>query len=305
MMKICLTGGAGFIGSWVAQAYLDAGHDVIIIDDLSTGKASNIPEKATFLHGDITTMNLEWLFEQEQFDVLNHHAANMELRKSVEDPLHDAKINIFGTLRLLEAAAKAKVGHVILASSGGAIYGEQQYYPADELHPTRPISPYGIAKRTGEMYLDYYHDVHGMKTTALRYSNVYGPRQNPFGEAGVIAIFIEKMLHNREYVINGDGSHTRDYVHVSDVAQANLLVTESGIEGVYNVSTGLETSVNDIVSLLGASIESHSIRINGPEKPGDLKRNVCSPEALRKHGWDWSIDLQHGIKETVDWFKFR
>lgn len=305
-MKICVTGGAGFIGSHVAEAYINAGHDVVILDDLSTGKEENIPQGATFIKCDITTDDLRSIFERERFDVLNHHAANMELRVSVEDPAHDARINILGTVRLLDAAHRTGVGHIVFASTGGGIYGVQHYYPADEQHPIRPLSPYGVAKRSVELYLDYYRAVYGLTSTALRYTNVYGPRQNPFGEAGVIAIFLERMLSGRASIINGDGEQRRDYVHVRDVARANVLVTERRLDGVYNVSTGIETSVNRIVALLQASIASTAPIEHGPAKTGDLARNVCTAAALEAAtGWRPTVDVENGIAETASWFRVR
>lgn len=305
-MKICVTGGAGFIGSHVAEAYINAGHDVVILDDLSTGKEENIPQGATFIKCDITTDDLRSIFERERFDVLNHHAANMELRVSVEDPAHDARINILGTVRLLDAAHRTGVGHIVFASTGGGIYGVQHYYPADEQHPIRPLSPYGVAKRSVELYLDYYRAVYGLTSTALRYTNVYGPRQNPFGEAGVIAIFLERMLSGRASIINGDGEQRRDYVHVRDVARANVLVTEHRLDGVYNVSTGTETSVNRIVALLQASIASTAPIEHGPAKTGDLARNVCTAAALEAAtGWRPTVDVENGIAETASWFRVR
>jgi UDP-glucose 4-epimerase len=305
-MKICVTGGAGFIGSHVAEAYLSAGHQVIILDDLSTGKEENIPSGATFIKCDITTDDLRSIFERERFDVVNHHAANMELRVSVEDPAHDARINILGTVRLLDAAHRTGVGHVVFASTGGGIYGVQHYYPADEQHPIRPLSPYGVAKRSVELYLDYYRAVYGLTSTALRYTNVYGPRQNPFGEAGVIAIFLERMLSGRKSIINGDGEQRRDYVHVRDVARSNVLATEQRLDGVYNVSTGIETSVNRIVELLQACIGSAAHVEHGPPKTGDLDRNVCSAAALEaRTGWRPTVDVENGIAETATWFRVR
>jgi UDP-glucose 4-epimerase len=305
-MKICVTGGAGFIGSHVAEAYINAGHNVVILDDLSTGKEENIPQGATFIRCDITTDDLRSIFERERFDVLNHHAANMELRVSVEDPAHDARINILGTVRLLDAAHRTGVEHIVFASTGGGIYGVQQYYPADEHHPVRPLSPYGVAKRSVELYLDYYRAVYRLTSTALRYTNVYGPRQNPFGEAGVIAIFLERMLTGRASIINGDGEQRRDYVHVRDVARANVLATERRLDGVFNVSTGIETSVNRIVELLQTSLGSTGTVEHGPPKTGDLDRNVCSAAALEAEtGWRPTVDVENGIAETASWFRVR
>lgn len=305
-MKVCVTGGAGFIGSHVAQAYLDAGHDVVILDDLSTGKRSNVPERARLIELNITDPAVADVFAQERFEVLNHHAAHMELRVSVEDPVKDATTNIIGSLRLLEAAHRSGVQHVVFASSGGAVYGDQLVFPADETHSTRPISPYGVSKRSVELYLDYYQTVHGMTSTILRYTNVYGPRQNPFGEAGVIAIFLQKWIDGETAVINGDGEQTRDYIYVGDVAKANLLVTEQRLRGAYNCCTGIETTLNELVDHLRQSYGSTAPTRHGEGKPGDLRRNVCSFDKLRTtSGWTPSMGLKEGVHLTADWFLHR
>jgi UDP-glucose 4-epimerase len=221
-VKILVTGGAGFIGSHIADAYVQQGHDVVILDDLSSGSKGNINPGATFVHLDIRDKGVADLFRSEQFDVVNHHAAQMDVRRSVSDPQYDASINVLGGLNILENASRHKVKKVIFSSTGGAIYGEQDYFPADELHPLRPLSPYGITKLCTEKYLFYYKEVHGMDHVVLRYANVYGPRQNPHGEAGVVAIFASKLLRGEQPVINGDGKQTRDYTFVGDVVKANL-----------------------------------------------------------------------------------
>jgi len=305
-MKVCVTGGAGFIGSHVAQGYLDAGHDVVILDNLSTGKRANVPERARLIEVDITDPSLSAIFGQERFDVVNHHAAHMELRVSVEDPVMDATTNIIGSLRLLEAAHRNGVGHVVFASSGGAVYGEQLTFPADETHSTKPISPYGVSKRSVELYLDYYQSVHGMSSTILRYTNVYGPRQNPFGEAGVIAIFLQKWIDGEEAVINGDGEQTRDYIYVGDVARANLIAVEKRLAGAFNCCTGIETPLNTLVSHLRHSYGTTSPIRHGDGKPGDLRRNVCSFQKLREaSGWTPLTGLKEGVQLTSDWFLHR
>ncbi|CAN5508555.1 SDR family oxidoreductase [soil metagenome] len=302
-MKVCVTGGAGFIGSHVAQAHLDAGYEVVIIDNLSTGKHDNVPQGARLIELDITDPAIARVFADERFDVLNHHAAHMELRVSVEDPVMDATTNVLGSLRLLEAAHRSGVQHVVFASSGGAVYGDQLVFPADETHPTRPISPYGVSKRSVELYLDYYESVHGMTSTILRYTNVYGPRQNPFGEAGVIAIFLQKWIDGQTAVINGDGEQTRDYVYVGDVARANLFATQQRMRGAYNCCTGIETSLNDLVDNLRQSYGGEAEIRHGDGKPGDLRRNVCSFEKLQNaSGWNPAMSLKEGVQHTADWF---
>lgn len=305
-MKICVTGGAGFIGSHVAEAYLAAGHDVVVLDNLVTGKLANIPTGARFIEMDITDPRVDEVFNQERFDVLNHHAAHMELRVSVEDPLKDATTNIIGSVRLLEAAHRTNVGHVVFASSGGAVYGEQQAYPADETHPTRPISPYGVAKRSVELYIDYYRVVHGMSATVLRYTNVYGPRQNPFGEAGVIAIFLQKWIDGQGATIYGDGEQTRDYIYVGDVARASIMCTDARLNGEFNCSTNIETSLNHLVGLMAGSYGGTAPVQHANAKAGDLRRNRCAYTKLHEAcGWEPLVGLAEGIHRTTDWFVHR
>ena len=240
-MKVLVTGGAGFIGSHIVDAYIAAGHHVEIIDNLVTGREQNINPRAVFHRADIRDAEaVARVFGATRFDVVNHHAAQMDVRRSVADPVYDASVNVLGVLTLLEAAMKTGVRRFVFASSGGAIYGEQDVFPADEKHATRPISPYGVAKLTTEQYLFYYEAVYGIESVCLRYANVYGPRQNPEGEAGVVAIFTTKMLKGEQPVVNGDGKQTRDYVFVGDVVRANVLAL--GLNGfrILNVGTGVE-----------------------------------------------------------------
>jgi len=234
-MKILVTGGAGFIGSHVVDAYLELGHEVVVVDNLSSGSIENLNPKAKFYEMDIRDSDIEDLFKNEKPDVVNHHAAQMDVRKSVEDPIYDADVNIIGSLNLLQNCIKYGVKKFIFASTGGAIYGEQDYFPADEEHPTRPLSPYGVAKLTVEKYLYFYKEVHGLNYVVLRYANIYGPRQNPHGEAGVVAIFTSKMLKGEQPVINGDGFQTRDYTFVGDVVRANVLALSYEKSDVFNI----------------------------------------------------------------------
>ena len=222
-MKILVTGGAGFIASQIADAFINEGHQVVILDDLSTGFKKNINPKAKFINSNICDKNLDRLFETEKFDVVNHHAAQMDVRRSVKDPEFDATTNILGTINLLQNCVKYSVKKFMFASTGGAVYGEQDYFPADEKHAQQPKSPYGISKLAVEKYLYFYNSEHKLNYTILRYANIYGPRQNPFGEAGVVAIFSTKLLNGEQPVINGHGKQTRDYVFVGDVVKANLL----------------------------------------------------------------------------------
>ena len=242
-MKIAVTGGAGFIASHIVDAYIDQGHEVHVIDDFSTGRKENVNPKAIVYNLDIADRDAAALIGEIKPDALNHHAAQMDLRRSVEDPLLDARINIMGFVNLLEACKDAGVKKVIFASSGGAVYGDKEPIPADEEHLTEPMSPYGVSKKTGELYLAYYHAAFGMPYVALRYSNVYGPRQSSKGEAGVVAIFISQLLSGKSPLINGDGKQTRDYVFVGDVVKANVAALESEYTGPLNIGTGKDSSL--------------------------------------------------------------
>src|SRR3989442_1179690 len=255
-MKILVTGGAGFIGSHVVDTYVAAGHEVIVVDDLSTGRRENLNPKARFHRLDITDPAVVELIRDARPAVLNLHAAQMDVRRSVADPLFDARVNILGTINLLEAARKANVRRVLFVSSGGAVYGGQEASPAPEAHPTNPVSPYGVSKRAGELYAFFYQAEYQLPFVALRYANVYGPRQDPHGEAGVVAIFTGRMLRDEPVVVNGDSRQTRDYVNVGDVARANLLALETHATGPFNIGTGVETDVNTLASLLLAAAGS-------------------------------------------------
>lgn len=305
-MKILITGGAGFIGSNIADRFLELGHDVVIVDNLVTGRRENIPARATFYEMDIGDEKLEEVFEKEKPDIVDHHAAQMDVRKSVADPIYDATVNVLGSLNILQNCIKYKVRKFIFASTGGAIYGEQDYFPADEAHPLRPLSPYGITKLALEKYLYFYHQTYGFTYTVLRYANVYGPRQNPHGEAGVVAIFAERILRGEQPVINGDGTQTRDYVFVGDVVKANELVLTRGDNRIYNIGTGVETDVNElfrkIVKYTGKSVPER----HGPAKPGEQKRSVLSSALIEKElGWKPTMPLDEGIRKTVAYFKSR
>ena len=249
-LKILVTGGAGFIGSHVVDALLEAGHEVVIVDDLSTGRASNINPRARFYRMDIRDPHLSEVFEQERFDIVNHHAAQMDVRKSVADPLFDADVNIRGSLNLLECARKSGVRKIVYISTGGAVYGEPEYLPCDEAHPVNPICPYGASKHTVEHYLYMYRVLYGLAYAVLRYPNVYGPRQDPNGEAGVVAIFIGQMLAGKQPTIFGSGEQERDFVYVGDCARANLLAMEDHVQGIFNIGSGRGTTINQIYALL-------------------------------------------------------
>jgi UDP-glucose 4-epimerase len=303
-MKILVTGGAGFIASQIADAFINEGHEVHILDNLSTGFEKNINKKAHFIKSDISSPSILEIFTKEKFDVVNHHAAQIDVRKSVNDPIFDANTNILGTINLLQACIKTGVKKFMFASTGGAVYGEQEYFPADEKHPTNPVSPYGITKLSIEKYLFFYKHEYGLNHIILRYANVFGPRQNPFGEAGVVAIFTNKLLRNENPIINGEGNQTRDYVFVEDVIRANVLTLNSGSSGIYNVGTGIETSVNELFKKLNKIAGSIAIEKHGPAPKGEQLRSVItSEELLREFNWKPSVIIDEGLKKTFDSFK--
>lgn len=305
-MKVLVTGGAGFIGSHLVDRLLQEGHEVVIVDNLSTGKRRNINRAARFYKLDIQSWRLERVFRNERPSVVMHLAAQMDVRKSVEDPMFDAQVNILGTLNVLQQAVKHGTRKVVFSSSGGAIYGEQDVFPALETHPTRPLSPYGLSKLCGEQYLSYFQRVGGLQVVSLRYANVYGPRQDPEGEAGVVAIFIQKLLNNEQAVINGNGRQTRDFVFVDDVVEANLAMMGQESSGAYNVGTGVETSINDLFRILAQHTGSTCKEVHGPAKKGEQARSVIDSGKLRHEmSWEPKTGLSEGLKRTVEYFKER
>jgi UDP-glucose 4-epimerase len=305
-MKILVTGGAGFIASHVADGFVAAGHDVIILDNLSSGVKANINPKAKFVQADVRDAELGKLFADERPEVLCHHAAQMSVRDSVADPVFDAGVNVVGFLNLLEHGRRNGLRKVLFASTGGALYGEQQTFPAAESHPTAPLSPYGIAKLASEHYLFFYNQTYGIDYVALRYANVYGPRQNPHGEAGVVAIFIERLLRGQQPVINGNGTQTRDYVFVRDVVAANLAALTAAYTGSINFGTGIETDVNQIFRTILRVGGFSAPEQHGPEKPGEQRRSVIDNGlAARTLGWRPSVTLEDGLRETVEFFRAR
>ncbi len=303
-MNIAVTGGAGFIGSHIVDHYIAEGHNVIVIDDMSSGVKANINPKAKLHKMGIGDKKVAQLLKDEKIEILNHHAAQISVRVSVDDPKLDAQTNIVDTLNLYEAARAAAVRRIIFASSGGAIYGEQDYFPADEKHSKRPLSPYGVSKLANEKYLGYYKSVHGIENVIFRYTNVYGPRQNPHGEAGVVAIFALKMLKGETPVINGDGTQTRDYLFVNDLARANVLALGSTARGIYNVATGMEYSVNTMFQLLQMKIGKPFKAQYAPAKAGEQKRSVCTASKMKNLlQWQPEVTFEEGLSRTVDWFK--
>lgn len=303
-MKILVTGGAGFIGSNLASALVEADHSIVIIDDLSTGMRENIPPETRFHEMDISSPVVDKIFEREKFDVVFHLAAQMDVRRSVEDPRNDAEINILGGINLLRSSVKHGVKKFIFSSTGGAIYGEQDYFPADEKHPLNPVSPYGISKLAFEKYLYFYNVQHELPYVSLRYANVYGPRQNSHGEAGVVAIFCERLLGGNKAVIYGDGLQTRDFVYVGDVVKANLLALEYDGSDVFNVGTGTEIDINTIFEKIKAATGSDQERINEKARPGEQRRSCIAFEKIAgKLGWAPGVGLDEGIEKTVAYFR--
>lgn len=299
-MKILLTGGAGFIGSHLAEAILQKGHQVVILDNLSTGKREYLPDGAVFYEVDIRDEKILDIFLTEQPDVVCHHAAQMSVLVSIREPMLDASVNILGGINLLNAAKQSGVKQIVFASSGGTVYGEPAYLPADENTPLLPLSPYGISKLTFEHYLR----ISGLKHTILRYANVYGPRQSPHGEAGVIAIFSERMMNGDETVIYGDGNQERDFIYVTDVAAANLAAIEQQIEGTFNIGTGEGTSVNRIYALVSRATGYPHPPHHTAAKQGEVYKTYLNcRHAHEQLHWRARVSLEEGISETVKHFK--
>jgi len=303
-MKILITGGAGFIASHVADAYIELGHEVVIVDNLSTGNLKNLNPKAKFIEADITDKEkIQEIIRSERPEVINHHAAHIQVGYSVKNPQFDAENNIIGLLNIMEAAKEIPVKKVIMAATGGAMYGNKQT-PFNETMKAEPLSPYGISKRAGELYLNYYHELYQIPFISLRYSNVYGPRQNAHGESGVIAIFTEMIADGKAPAINGDGTHTRDYVYVEDVARANVLALNSDFVGELNIGTKTEISTNEVfrkvVNEMGVDIEEKHIE----ERPGEqVTSSLDYSKATEILGWEPRVDFDEGVKRVVEWYK--
>ncbi len=304
-MKIMVTGGAGFIGSHVVDTFLANDYEVVVVDDLSTGRLSNLNPAATFYQIDIRSPELEEIFKEEEPDFIDHHAAQMDVRRSVDDPLFDADVNVLGSIKLIELARKHQVKRFIYISTGGAVYGEPEYLPCDEAHPINPICPYGASKHTVEHYLYMYQELYDLDYVVLRYPNVYGPRQDPHGEAGVVAIFTGQMLKGEQVVINGDGKQERDFVYVEDCARANLLaLTAENPNTIFNLGYGYGTSINDIYSNLKAATDYKMSAIHGPEKAGETQRIYLEASKARQElDWAPTVGLGDGLRNTVDYFR--
>jgi len=305
-MRVLVTGGAGFIGSHIVDRLVQEGHKVSVIDNLSSGKTENLNREAEFYKLDIENPRIEKVIKKEKPEVICHLAAQMDVRRSVADPAFDAKTNIIGMINLLEFAVRHGARKVLFSSTGGAIYGEGGPYPTTEDHKASPVSPYGISKLTGEHYLYYYQVMYGLNYVSLRYANVYGPRQDPFGEAGVVAIFTKKMLRNEQPLINGNGMQTRDYVYVDDVVDAVMRAMENNVNDIFNVGTGIETSVNDLFRLLSELTGSNVREMHGAAKKGEQMRSCLSYDKIKKTmEWEPSVPLRTGLANTVEFFRGR
>lgn len=304
-MKIMVTGGAGFIGSHVVDTFVENNHEVVVVDDLSTGRLSNLNPAAKFYEVDIRSPEMAEIFEKEKPQVVDHHAAQMDVRRSVEDPVFDADVNVMGSIKLIELARKNNVERFIYISTGGAVYGEPEYLPCDEDHPINPICPYGASKHTVEHYLYMYRELYDMEYVVLRYPNVYGPRQDPHGEAGVVAIFSGQMLKNAPVVINGDGDQERDFVYVGDCARANMLALQTeNTNTIFNLGYGVGTTINEVYENL-KDITSYELTADhGPPKAGETRRIFLEANKASKYlDWTPTIDLKVGLGETVDYFR--
>jgi len=301
-MAILVTGGAGFIGSHISDRLIEMGEGVVVVDNLSTGRRENLNPEARLYEMDICSSSIENVFKENEINSVVHQAAQASVIKSVGDPNFDAKVNVKGSINLLECCRRYNVGKIVYASSAG-IYGDPQYLPIDENHPILPLSPYGVSKYVAELYVSLYHRLHGLKYASLRYSNVYGPRQDPYGEAGVIAIFSSKILKNEGPVIFGDGEQTRDFIHVKDVVDANILALKKTSNSVYNISTGKQTSVNKIFELLRETSNRDIKPVHEDERKGEVR--YCSldcSKAKKELGWEPKIDIEKGLESTLEYF---
>ncbi len=303
--RVLVTGGAGFIGSTIADLFVAHGWDVAVLDDLSSGKRENVPARARFYPCDVRSAAASEAILKERPSVICHEAAQIDVRRSMADPRFDCDVNLGGLLNVMQAAVKAgATKQVLFASSGGAMYGETDAIPTREDHPSRPVSHYGAAKSASELYLGVYTANYGIPYAALRYANVYGPRQDPHGEAGVVAIFSGRLLQGKPCTINGDGKQTRDYVFVGDVARANVLAAEKGFAGALNIGTGVETDVNRLYALMAHATGVEAAPQYAPARPGEQKRSCIDPAAAAAAlGWRPEVSLEDGLRRTVEFFR--
>ncbi|HEY5529214.1 MAG TPA: NAD-dependent epimerase/dehydratase family protein [Thermoleophilia bacterium] len=303
-MKVLVTGGAGFIGSNLSDQLLASGHEVVIVDNLATGKRENLPPGATFREVDIRSEDLHEVFRLETPEIVFHHAAHVDVTRSVRDPAYDASVNILGALNVLECCRQYGVRKVVYAGTGGALFGEPSYLPVDESHPVDPISPYGVSKHTVEHYLFAYRQNFGLEYTVLRYPNVYGPRQDPHGEAGVVAIFALQLLSGERPTIFGDGTKTRDYCYVGDIVKANLLALNTPVCGVYNLGRGIEVSDLQIFQAVRDAVGVDISPIFGEKRPGEVEHIALdAARAKGELGWQWEVDLDEGVAKAVAFYR--
>lgn len=303
-MNILVTGGAGFIGSHIVNGYIEAGHQVTVIDNLSSGELRFLNPTAKFYEMNILDPKILDILKKEKVNAINHHAAQISVSDSVANPLFDANSNIIGTLQLMQSAVSSNVEKFIFASTGGAMYGEQINFPASEDHPCQPLSPYGISKLCAENYIKFFNEQYGMSTTVLRYSNVFGPHQNPHGEAGVVAIFCQKLVKDQKPVICGDGEQTRDFISVRDVVQANLIALKPNCTGTFNVGTGKETSVNTLTECLFNISGKNISAVYDSPRSGEQRRSVIDYKKFHDNfGWKPEISLEQGLIETYEFFQ--
>lgn len=312
--RILITGGAGFIGSHVAAGYIDAGHDVSIVDNLYTGRRENINHAARFYNIDIRSEELEDVFKEEQPEIVNHHAAQISVPDSVKDPRFDAEVNVIGFINILQCSIKYGVKKIIFISSGGAIYGEAEEYPTSESYTPKPLSPYAITKLISEHYLEFYRHQYGLDYTVLRYANIYGPRQIPKGEAGVVAIFIENILAGRPSVVycfpDEPEGMERDYCYVGDVVKANLKALNRGSTGIFNIGTGIATKTLNLYNAIYKIVKNQNPELKIPDKAsardGDIRRSCLNIEKAKGSlGWTPSVNLKEGLEKTVEWYLAR
>lgn len=305
-MRALVTGGAGFIGSHLVDALVADGNEVTVVDDLSRGRRDQVDSRAVLCVASIVDPSLVDVVRSVRPDVVFHQAAQIDVRRSVSEPLFDTEVNVVGTVNVLQACVEAQVKRIVFASSGGAIYGDTDVVPTPETHPARPASQYGAAKLSGEAYCAVYAHLYGLEVVSLRYANVYGPRQDPHGEAGVVAIFADRLLRGETAIVNGDGRQTRDYVHVADVVRANLLAATTDRLGEYNIGTGVETDVLTLYRCIAEAVGTDRPAQHGPPRPGEQRRSCLDVRrAAENLGWRPTIDLATGLRDTVAWFRAR
>src|ERR1035437_775079 len=303
-MKVLVTGGAGFIGSNLADRLVEEGHHLVVLDDLSSGKRDQVPAAANFYQMELDSRWLDRVIEREKPEAVCHLAAQISVRQSVEDPVFDARVNILASIGLIEACRTHGVSRFVFTSTGGAIYGDADEVPTPETYVAAPVAPYGTSKLCVEHYLYCFRELYGFSSAALRLSNVYGPRQDPHGEAGVVAIFSRALLEGRPATINGDGLQTRDYVYVGDVVEAFVLALRSDAQDSFNVGTATETNVNELYGQVARATGSNAPALYGPPRPGEQKRSSIDPSLIRRElGWEPRVQLPEGIGLTVDYFR--